>query len=101
MRSLGGSISLAIGVIVFNSTIRSSRDLVNALSPEEMVAVLRSPLAIAQLTHVQQAMVAQAYATAFTQEMRVATYIAAACLVVSLLTWQRHPPQPNLGKQPE
>jgi hypothetical protein len=101
MRSLGGSIGLAIGVIVFNSTIRSSRDLVNALSPEEMVAVLRSPLAIAQLTHVQQAMVAQAYATAFTQEMRVATYIAATCLVVSLLTWQRHPPQPNLGKKPE
>lgn len=101
VRSLGGSIGLAIGVIVFNSKIRSSSGLVDVLSPEEMAAVLRSPLAIAQLTRGQQAIISQAYATAFTQEMRVATYIAAACFVVSLLTWQRHPPQPDLGKQPE
>ena len=101
MRSLGGSIGLAIGVIVFNSKLRSSRGLVDALAPAEMTSVRRSPLAIAQLTPSQQAMVAQAYATAFTQEMRVATYIAAACFVVSLLTLQKHPPQPHLGMQPE
>ena len=100
MRSLGGSIGLAIGVIVFNSRLRSSSGLVNALTAVEMTLVLRSPLAIAQLTPTQQRMVAQAYATAFTQEMRVATYIAAACFVVSLLTLQRHPPQPDLGVQP-
>ena len=98
MRSLGGSIGLAIGVIVFNSQIRASTELTDALTPSEMAAVLKSPLVIAQLTPKQQAMVSRAYATAFTQEMRVATYIAAVCFVVSVLTWQKHPPQLDAGK---
>ena len=98
MRSLGGSIGLAIGVIVFNSQIRASKELTDALASGEMAAVLKSPLVIEQLTPMQQAMVSRAYATAFTQEMRVATYVAAACFVVSLLTWQKHPPQPALGE---
>ena len=100
MRSLGGSIGLAIGVIVFNSQIRASKGLAVALNPEEMAAVLKSPLAIAQLTPQQQGLVSRAYATAFTEEMRVATYIAAACFVASLLTLQRHLPQPDLGNRP-
>jgi len=100
MRSLGGSIGLAIGVIVFNSRIRASKALAVALNPEEMAAVLKSPLAIAQLTLQQQGLVSRAYATAFTEEMRVATYIAAACFAVSLLTLQKHPPQPDLGPKP-
>ena len=98
MRSLGGSIGLAIGVIVFNSQIRASKELTSALTAREMAAVLKSPLVIAQLTPEQQAMVSRAYASAFTQEMRVATYIAAACFVVSVLTLQKHPPQPDFGE---
>lgn len=101
MRSLGGSIGLAIGVIVFNSQIRASLELRNVLTPEEMAAILKSPLLIAQMTPEQQVMVSRAYATAFTQEMRVATYIAAACFIVSLLTFQKHPPQPDLGEREE
>lgn len=100
MRSLGGSIGLAIGVIVFNSQLRSSKELNNDLTSDEMAAILRSPLVISQLTQGQQAMVARSFAAAFTDEMRVATYIAAACFVVSLLTLQKHPPQPDLGDKP-
>ena len=98
MRSLGGSIGLAIGVIVFNSQIRSSTELAHTLTPTEMSALFKSPLTIAELTRTQQAMVARAYAEAFTKEMRAATYIAAACFVASLFTWQRHPP-PLPGRQ--
>lgn len=34
------------------------------------------------------------YSDAFTQEMKVALYLAAASFLVSLLTIQRHPPSP-------
>lgn len=40
---------------------------------------------------------------AFSSEMRTATYIAAVCFAVSLLTWQRDPPfkgPPGSGKPP-
>ena len=92
MRSLGGSIGLAIGVIVFNSQIRHSTSLANELTPDQMTALFKSPLTISTLTPEQQALVSRVYATAFTQEMKVATYIAAACFLVSLFTFQRHPP---------
>lgn len=93
MRSLGGSIGLAVGVIVFNSKVRNSSPLSQALTVDEMVALLKSPLTIATFTPQQQVLVSEVFADAFTQEMKVATYIAAASLLVSLLTWQRNPPQ--------
>ena len=93
MRSLGGSIGLAVAVIVFNKRIRASETLNTTLSTDDMNALFKSPLVIDTFTRNQQALVAQVYAEAFTQEMKVATYIAAACFAISLLTIQRHPPQ--------
>lgn len=93
-RSLGGSIGLAICVIVFNKKIRASQALVNELDPEQMSALLKSPLVISSFRLEQQALVARVYAKAFTQEMQVATYIAGACFVVSLFTWQRRSHRP-------
>lgn len=94
MRSLGGSIGLAVCVIVFNKRIRASEALAAELSPEQMSALFKSPFVISRFTLEQQALVARVYAKAFTQEMQVATYIAAACFVMSLFTLQRHRPQP-------
>lgn len=94
MRSLGGSIGLAIGVIVFNSQIRNSSPLNKALTADEMSALLKSPLTIASFTPQQQMLVSEVFADAFTQEMRVATYIAAASLLISIFTWKRNPAQP-------
>ncbi|KAK3691698.1 hypothetical protein LTR37_018491 [Vermiconidia calcicola] len=93
MRSLGGSIGLAVGVIVFNRQIRGSATLEAALSPDQVSALFRSPLTIKQLAPLEQRMVSQVYAEAFTQEMQVATCIAAACFLASLLAIQRQPPQ--------
>ena len=98
MRSLGGSLGLAIGVIVFNGKIRASVALQKALDPGQMSALLRSPLALTKFNPEQQKLVSRVYATAFTKEMQVATYIAAACLIVSLLTIQRHPPPVAAGE---
>ena len=70
-RSLGGSIGLAISVIVFNSQIRHSKALASALTPEQMVALLRSPLHIASFSLQEQQLVSKVFAKAFTQEMEV------------------------------
>lgn len=96
MRSLGGSLGLAACVIVFNKKIRASESLVNELDPSQMSALLKSPLVISSFSPEQQALVAKVYAKAFTQEMKVATYIAAACFVFACLTWQPKRLRPQL-----
>lgn len=94
MRSLGGSLGLAIAVIIFNSQIQSSERLATVLSPEQATALYKSPLAIESFSPQQQASVAEAYAEAFAQQMRVATYVIAAAFLLSLLGLERHPPHP-------
>lgn len=92
MRTLGGSIGLAAGVIVFNQRLRGSDQLNTALTSTQLSNIYKSPLAIEQLPQSEQELVSGIYAEAFSSEMRTATYIAAACFLVSLLTWQRNPP---------
>ena len=100
MRTLGGSIGLAAGVIVFNGKIRDSSALKKALSATQRSALYKSPLALEQLSSRQQQLVAKVYADAFTQEMQLALYIAAALFVVSLVTLQRNPPFQQKGPPP-
>lgn len=103
MRTLGGSVGLAAGVIVFNQKIRSSPALNNALTSAQLSTIFRSPLAVEQLSQRERQIVSRIYAEAFSSEMRVATYMAAACFACSLLTWQRNPPfkgPPGSGKPP-
>lgn len=100
VRSLGGSIGLAIAVIVLNAEIRSSATLNDELSSEQLDALYRSPLLIETFSVAQQTLVARIHAHAFVQQMRVATYIIAAGFVVSLLTLERKPVQPAIAQQP-
>lgn len=100
MRTLGGSIGLAVAVIVFNSRARSSSTLATALSPSQQSSLFRSPLIIETFTPEQQELVAEAFAEAFTDQMKVATYISAACFIVSLLTLQKNPPPPRSMRPP-
>lgn len=88
MRSLGGSIGLAIAVIIFNSRIRSSSLLRQALLPQQTAALYKSPLAIETLSPPQQALVAATYAEAFAQQMRVAAYVSAVGFLLSLCTFE-------------
>ncbi|CAK4013795.1 Major facilitator superfamily domain, general substrate transporter [Lecanosticta acicola] len=89
MRTLGGSIGLAIAVIVFNAGVRASSAINEVLSPAQLNSLFRSPLAIATFTPPQQQLVAEAFAHAFTQQMRIATYIAAAGFIASLFALPR------------
>lgn len=100
MRTLGGSIGLAAGVIVFNKRIRGSSALNKVLAAPQLRAIYKSPLVLEQLSPRQQQLVAKVYADAFTQEMQLALYIAAALFAVSLLTLQRNPPFQQKGPPP-
>lgn len=62
MRTLGGSVGLAAGVIVFNEKIRGSQALNDALTPGQLSAVYQSPLAIEQLSPRERQIVARIYA---------------------------------------
>jgi len=95
MRSLGGSIGLAIAVIIFNMRIRTSEALGESLSVTQRTALFKSPLAIKSLSPQQQALVSEMYAKAFSEQMRVATYVIAVAFIVSLLTLERNPPHPS------
>lgn len=104
MRTLGGSIGLAAGVIVFNQHIRGSTPLNRALTGQQLSEIYKSPLAAENLPQSEQQLVSRIYADAFSSEMQTATYVAAACFLASLPTWQRNPPfkgPPGAGKPKE
>lgn len=92
MRTLGGSVGLSAATIVFNEAIRTSRALNRAIPQGKLDAIYKSPLVLETLSGQDFRLVSHVYADAFTAEMRMATYIAAASFVVSLLTYQKNPP---------
>jgi hypothetical protein len=101
MRTLGGSIGLAAGVAIFNRGVRDSAVMHSALTPSQISSLYHSPIIIETFTSGEQVMVARVFAEAFTQQMQVATYISAACLVFSLSTWERNPPQDAMLLRPQ
>ena len=92
MRSLGGSIGLAISTIVFNRFVRGSQGLADMLSAEELRELYRSPLVMSTWDAEVQAEVGYVYSEAFRGQMRVAMYVAAVALVVSCGCVERKPP---------
>ena len=97
MRTLGGSIGLAAATIVFNQQIRGSGALSRALSDKDLNDLLKSPLVLEKMPESVQKTVGHIYAEAFTQEMKMAAYVAAVSFVVSLFTLQRNPPFQKKG----
>lgn len=91
-RTFGGSLGIAIANIVLNKHIRDSVRLARALNPVQLHGLAKSPLIISTFTTAQRFQVGRVFADAFTQQMRLATCIAAAGLVVSLATWERRMP---------
>ncbi len=64
-----------------------------------MVSLRQTLNEISSLTPLQQSAVRQAFANAFQDQFRICTYIAAVCVVISLLNYHRHPV--NLKKRLE
>ncbi|KFY77332.1 hypothetical protein V499_03250 [Pseudogymnoascus sp. VKM F-103] len=91
-RVLGGSISLAIGTIILNRHLRAL--LTHATSPLSLPQLfsLRASLAVlSSFSEGQQEAVRAAYASAFREQMRVCAFVLVGGVVVTGLTWQRHP----------
>ncbi|KAH9810508.1 Major facilitator superfamily domain, general substrate transporter [Teratosphaeria destructans] len=94
MRTLGGSLGLAVATIIFHQKIDASLVLPSILSPTQLKALHESPLVISTFNQTQQAQIGQVYADAFTSQMRAIMYVAAAAFVCSLATIELHPPLP-------
>jgi hypothetical protein len=93
-RTLGGSIGLAIAVIIFNGKISESDALNSMLTQVQIGELHKSPLVMSTFGLFQQIQVGAVYADAFTAQMRLALYIAAAAFVISLAKIERNPPLP-------
>lgn len=90
VRVYGGTVGVAISTIILNDNI--VRDLTGHVTPSQLRDFLASPIAGYSWTLQQQAYVRVSETETFNTEMRVCTYIAAACLLVSLFTYQKVPP---------
>lgn len=104
MRTLGGSIGLSVATIVFNTAIRHSAPLKQALTSAQLGLIYKSPLALDTLPPAEKQIVAVVYSQAFTNEIKMSTYIAAVSFLVSLLTLQKNPPfkgKPGPPKAPK
>lgn len=66
-------------------------DLPKVLDPVQIRNLERLLGSIASLSPSDQAAVATVYTEAFNQQMRVCTYLAAACVLAALATFQQKP----------
>ncbi|KAF5864307.1 hypothetical protein ETB97_008085 [Aspergillus alliaceus] len=88
-RVFGGSIGIAISFIVFNQKVQDA--LTGVLTPEKLDDFYRSPTAILGFSIREQLYVRDTYIDVFTVDMRICAGISAACLIVTLFTYQRNP----------
>jgi hypothetical protein len=86
-RIFGGTIGVAMSTIVFNGNVQ--RSLSKTLTPAELEAVRKSPAAIVSLSLLKQNSVRLVFAKSFDEDMRICTYVAAASLVVAVLSYRR------------
>lgn len=87
-RVIGGTHGVAMGSALLGNHLSG---LTNVLSEGEIQTLYRNPAFISQLQPVQQLAVRQAFAESFDDAMRICVYVAAVSLVLSLLTWEKHP----------
>jgi hypothetical protein len=95
---LGGVIGLTIATTLFNkrsdaalaSSSNSSNPSIN-LTPTQISALHRSPLAALGFSAQDRDFVRTVYAGVFTTQMRVLMYVGIVAVVVALGTWRRVP----------
>ncbi|MCJ1381112.1 hypothetical protein MMC17_004221 [Xylographa soralifera] len=88
-RIFGGTVGLAASTIILNK--RLVNELQGVLSEIQLVELRQSLNYIPSLEPAQQLAVAQTFARSFNDQLRDCTYVAAACVVISLFTYSRHP----------
>lgn len=90
MRVFGGSIGVAISIIVLVTKIQDS--LQGSLTPDQLAAFYRSPLTLLTFGPEEQLRARAAFIDAFRIDMYICVGVSVASLLVSLFTYQRHPP---------
>jgi hypothetical protein len=90
MRVFGGSMGVAISIIVLIEKIQSR--LQDSLTPEQLEGFYRSPLTLFTFSTSQQLLAREAFIDAFRTDMYICVGVSVASLFVSLFTYQRHPP---------
>lgn len=88
-RILGGTIGLACSTIILN--IKFGTNLSGILTPAQITRLRQTLEEITLLTIDQQVAVQRAFSDAFADQFRVCTYVAAAVLIFSLMTFSRRP----------
>ncbi|MCJ1416119.1 hypothetical protein MMC32_002454 [Xylographa parallela] len=88
-RIFGGTIGLAASTIILNT--RLANELQGVLSETQLVDLRQSLNYIPSLAPAQQLAVAQTFAKSFNDQLRDCTYVAAACVIISLFTYSKHP----------
>ena len=88
-RIMGGVFGLASSTVILN--IRLTNSLSTVLTPSQLSSLKQSLSYIPYLSELQQLAVVDSYAKSFNDQLRYCTYIAAACVIVSLGTWARRP----------
>ncbi|KAI1122837.1 putative MFS multidrug transporter [Nemania abortiva] len=89
-RVLGGSIGIALCSIIFNT--RVARDLSGKMDPNDLEALHHSPMIGPWLAPELQMMVRVAYASAFTDDIKLLIGIAVIGVIASCFAYQKHPP---------
>ena len=86
---MGGAIGLAASTIILNA--RFVDELPGILTPYELNSLRQSLNYIPLLSYEQQIAVAETFAKSFDDQLRYCTYVAAACVVISVFTFAKHP----------
>lgn len=88
-RIMGGVFGLAFSTVILN--IRLTNDLSTILSSLQLASLKQSLSYIPYLPLLDQLLVVESFAKSFNDQLRYCTYIAAACVLVSLGTWAKKP----------
>ncbi len=88
-RILGGSIGLAICTNVLNDKVKSEAK--QFLSPVQLNGVLESAETIKMLSPDLQRVIRRIFARGYNEEMQALTAFGGACVLATLLMWERKP----------
>jgi len=66
--------------------------LSGVVSPSTLTALFISPFTISDYSLETEALFRESYIKAFSEDLRVAMYVAIAAFLISLCAWQKHPP---------
>jgi hypothetical protein len=90
MRVFGGSVGVAISIIVLIAKIQAK--LQDTLTTEQLANFYRSPLTLFTFTSAQQLLAREAFIDAFKIDMYICLGVSLASLFVSFFTYQKRPP---------